>query len=88
MPSLYRGTSLIRNTSLLVPYRRTMSRVLWWPQRGGLFLTCRHDFVREFAEAGARDQHCRHALSVLSECVWVRMSERECVGEGETLRER
>ena len=29
--SSYRGTSLIRNTSLLGPYRRTMSRVIWWP---------------------------------------------------------
>ena len=28
--SMYRGTSLIRNTPLLGPYRRTIPRVLWW----------------------------------------------------------
>jgi hypothetical protein len=27
----YRGTSLIRNSPLLEPYSRTVSRVLWWP---------------------------------------------------------
>ena len=26
----YRGTSLIRNTPLIGPYRRTIPRVLWW----------------------------------------------------------
>ena len=28
-PSSYRGTSLIRNTSLLGPYSRTILRVIW-----------------------------------------------------------
>jgi hypothetical protein len=28
---LYRGTSLIRNSAALGPYRRTMPRVIWWP---------------------------------------------------------
>ena len=27
----YRFTSLIRNTPLLGPYSRTMSRAIWWP---------------------------------------------------------
>ena len=36
--TLYRGTSLIRNTPLLEPYRRTIPRALWWSQVGGLFL--------------------------------------------------
>ena len=26
----YRGTSLTRNTHLLGPYSRTLSRVIWW----------------------------------------------------------
>ena len=30
-PPTYRGTSLIRNSPLLGPYRRTVSRALWWP---------------------------------------------------------
>ena len=34
----YRGTSLIRNTPLLGPYSRTIPRVLWRSQGGGLFL--------------------------------------------------
>ena len=29
------GTSLIRNTPLLGPYRRTIHRVLWWSWGGG-----------------------------------------------------
>ena len=33
-----RITSLIRNTTLLGPYSRTMRRVLSWSQVGGLFL--------------------------------------------------
>ena len=36
--ALYRGTSLIRNSPLLGPYSRTVSRALWWPPGGGLFL--------------------------------------------------
>jgi len=28
---LCRDTSLIRNSTLLGPYRRTVSRALWWP---------------------------------------------------------
>jgi len=31
---LYRGTSLIRKTPLLGPYRRTIPRVLWWSWGG------------------------------------------------------
>ena len=31
----YRGTSLIRNTPLLGPYRRSIPRVLWWSSGGG-----------------------------------------------------
>jgi len=27
----YRGTSLIRNRTLLGPYSRTMPMALWWP---------------------------------------------------------
>ena len=38
-PRAYRGTSLMRSTPLLVPYSRTLPRVLWWSWRGGLFLT-------------------------------------------------
>ena len=34
----YRGTSLIRNSAPLGPYSRTIPRVLWWSQGGGLFL--------------------------------------------------
>ena len=34
----YRGASLIRNPPLLGPYSRTIPRVLWWSQGGGLFL--------------------------------------------------
>ena len=34
----YRGTSLIRNRAPLGPYSRNMSRALWWPSGGGLFL--------------------------------------------------
>ena len=34
----YRGTSLIRNTAPLEPYRRTMPKALWWSQGRGLFL--------------------------------------------------
>ena len=34
----YRGTSLIRNTPLLRPCRRTMPRAVWWSGGGGLFL--------------------------------------------------
>ena len=32
-----RGTSLIRNNPLLGHYSRTIHRVLWWCQEGGLF---------------------------------------------------
>jgi len=28
--SVYRGTSLIRNSAPLGPYSRTMPRALWW----------------------------------------------------------
>ena len=35
---VYRGTSLIRITPLIGPYSRTIPRVLWWSQGGGLFL--------------------------------------------------
>ena len=35
---LYRGTSPIRNSALLGPYRGPMPRVLWWPLGGRLFL--------------------------------------------------
>ena len=31
----YRGTSLISDTPLLGPYRRTLPRVLWWSFGGG-----------------------------------------------------
>ena len=34
----YRGTSLIRNNPLLGTYSRTVSRALWWPEEGGVFL--------------------------------------------------
>ena len=34
----YRGTSLIRNTPLLGPYKRTMFKALWRSWGGGLFL--------------------------------------------------
>ena len=35
----YRGTSLIRTSTPLEPYSRTMPRVLWWSSGGGgLFL--------------------------------------------------
>jgi len=34
---VYRGTSLIRNTPLLGPYRSTIPRVLWWSVRGGAY---------------------------------------------------
>jgi len=34
----YRVTSLITSTPLLVPYSRTIPRVLWWSQGGVLFL--------------------------------------------------
>ena len=34
----YRGTSLIRNTPFLGPYRRTIPGVLRWSKGGGLFL--------------------------------------------------
>ena len=34
----YRVTSLVRNTTLLGPYSRTLPRVLPWSYRGGLFL--------------------------------------------------
>ena len=27
-----RGTSLMRNSPLVGPYRRTKSKALWWPQ--------------------------------------------------------
>ena len=37
-PTDHSGTSLIRNTPLLGPYSRTIPRVLWWSQGGGLFL--------------------------------------------------
>ena len=36
--SLYRGTSLIRNSDPLGPYSRNMPRALWRPYGGGLFL--------------------------------------------------
>ena len=32
----YRGTSPIRNSAPLGPYRMTMSRALWWPQGEGV----------------------------------------------------
>ena len=31
----YRGTSLIRNSALLRPYSRAMSRAIWWVLGGG-----------------------------------------------------
>jgi len=31
----YRGNSLMRNSALVGPYNRTMSRALWWSQVGG-----------------------------------------------------
>ena len=34
----YRGTSLIRNSTPLGPYSRTMPGALWWSLEGGLFL--------------------------------------------------
>ena len=34
----YRGTSVIRNTPLLGPYRRTIPSVILWSKGGGLFL--------------------------------------------------
>ena len=33
----YKGTSLIRNNTLLGPYNRTKSRAIWWPLGGGAF---------------------------------------------------
>ena len=30
VPLTYKSTSLIRNTPLLGPYRRTIPRVIWW----------------------------------------------------------
>ena len=33
------GSSLIRNNSFLGPYSRTISRAVWWPYGGGVFLT-------------------------------------------------
>ena len=36
--SPYKGTSLIRNTLLLGPYRKTLPGVIWWSYRGGQFL--------------------------------------------------
>ena len=38
MREALRGTSLIRNSPLVGPYSRTMSRALWWPKGGGVFL--------------------------------------------------
>jgi len=35
---VYRVTSLIRNNPLLGPCSRTIPRVLWWSEGGGLFL--------------------------------------------------
>jgi len=37
-PEPYRGTSLIRNRPPLGPYSRTMSKGLWWPYGGVIFL--------------------------------------------------
>ena len=34
----YRGITLIRNRAPLRPYSRIMSRALWWPYGGRLFL--------------------------------------------------
>ena len=34
----YKGTSLIRNIPLVGPHIRTVSRALWWPWGGGVFL--------------------------------------------------
>ena len=34
----YRGISLMRNTPLPGPCSRTIPRVPWWPQGGGLFV--------------------------------------------------
>ena len=36
--SVYRGTSLIRNSAPLGPYSRSMPRAPWWSYGGGLFL--------------------------------------------------
>jgi len=36
--SLYRVTSLIRNSAPLGPYSRTMPRALWWSLGRGVFL--------------------------------------------------
>ena len=33
---VYRGTSLIRNSTPLGPYSRPISRALWWSERGEL----------------------------------------------------
>ena len=33
---VHRGTLLIRSSTLLGPYGRTLPRVLWWPSGGGL----------------------------------------------------
>ena len=32
---VYRVTLLIKNSPILGPYTRTVSRALWWPWRGG-----------------------------------------------------
>ena len=37
-PQPYRGTSLIRNSPPLGPYRRTKPRAFWWSQGRRLFL--------------------------------------------------
>ena len=36
--SVYRGTSLIRNSAPLGHYSRSLPRALWWSKGGGVFL--------------------------------------------------
>ena len=67
--SLYRGTSLIRNTPtslirntpLLGPYSRTMPRALWWSLEGGLFIlsevTSRPPWTCSTPRASTRSLH-------------------------------
>ena len=49
---LYRGTSLIRNNPLLGPYSRSMSRAIWWPWGGGVFLMSEVPLYRKLPDLG------------------------------------
>ena len=66
--TLYRGTSLIRNSLPLGPFSRTLPRALWWSWGGGRFLMSEVPLYMGTSLTTQRATTCKGFLS--SELVW------------------